>query len=99
LFTGDRFSAATMYDSGFLNYVVPKQDVVPKARMLAGSVAGKSLPAIKARKRVSVALEGATWTDAYRLAQVASADLTEGRDGQEGVAAFLEQRPAHYQDR
>jgi enoyl-CoA hydratase/carnithine racemase len=98
LFTGDRFTAASMYDAGFLNYVVAKDEVVPKARALAASIARKSLPAIRARKRVSVALEGANWTDAYRLAQAASAELTDGHDGQEGVAAFLEQRPARYED-
>jgi enoyl-CoA hydratase/carnithine racemase len=98
LFTGARFSAASMYESGFLNYVVPAAEVVPKARALAELIAPKSLPAIKARKRVSVALEGASWFDAYQLAQDASGELTDGRDGQEGVAAFLEQRTAHYRD-
>lgn len=98
LFTGARFGADDMLACGFLNYVLPKEDVVPKARALADSIAAKSLPAIKARKRVSVELEGRTWRDGYLLAQAATADLTAGRDGDEGVAAFLEGRPAQYKD-
>jgi enoyl-CoA hydratase len=98
LYTGRRFSAAELRESGFFNYVVRREDVLPTSLELARLVAAKSLPAIKARKAVSNALEGLTWMDAYLLAQRATAELTDGRDAQEGVRAFLEHRDARLAD-
>ncbi len=98
LYTGRRFSASELRETGFFNYIVPCDDVVAKAQELAGLIAQKSLPAIQARKRVSTAIEGVGWTDAYLVAQEASAALTAGRDGDEGVRAFLEHREATYRD-
>jgi len=72
--------------------------VVPKAIEIAGLIAQKSLPAIKARKATSNALEGLSWYDAYLLSQRASASLASGEDGQEGVRAFLERREPRFRD-
>jgi enoyl-CoA hydratase len=98
LYTGRRFSAAELSDTGFFNYVVPRDEVVPKAIEIAGLIAQKSLPAIKARKATSNALEGLSWYDAYLLSQRASASLASGEDGQEGVRAFLERREPRFRD-
>jgi enoyl-CoA hydratase/carnithine racemase len=99
LYTGRRFSAEELRDTGFFNYIVPRDEVVVRAGELAELIARKSLPAVQARKRVSTASEGLVWTDAYLLAQDATAALTSGRDGDEGVHAFLEHRSADYRDR
>lgn len=99
LYTGRRFTATELAPTGFFNYVVPPREVLPKAMELARVVAGKSLPAVKARKLTSNALEGLSWHDAYLLAQRSSAALTAGQDGQEGVRAFLEGREARFADR
>jgi enoyl-CoA hydratase/carnithine racemase len=89
LFTGGRYPAAVMQGSGFLNHVVPHDAVARRARAIAEQIASKSLAAIRARKRVSIALEGSTWSEGYLLAQQASAALTRQGDGRKGVAAFL----------
>jgi enoyl-CoA hydratase/carnithine racemase len=99
LYTGRRFSADELRETGFFNYIVPRHEVLPKALELAHLIAKKSLPAIKARKLTSNAIEGLTWMDAYLLAQAASAELTDARDAQEGVRAFLEHRDARVVDR
>lgn len=99
LFTGRRFTAEEMRLAGYLNAVVPREDVTAKARELARTIAAKSLPSLKATKRVQVAIEGMDWPDAYLLAQQASADLTAGPDAAEGVAAFLEGRTPRLVDR
>ena len=99
LFTGRRFSAGELEPSGFFNCVVPRQSVLPKALELAGEIAAKSLPAIRARKRASTRIEGKGWVDAYLDAQRLSAELTAGADGADGVAAFLDKRPAAYRDK
>lgn len=92
LFTARRFSADEMRAGGFLNAVVPRAEVAAKARELALMMAAKSLPSLKATKRVQVAIEDLPWRQAYLIAQEASAVLTGGPDAAEGVAAFLEGR-------
>ncbi len=98
LYTGRRFSAGELREAGFLNHVVARDEVVPRSLELARLIAAKSLPAVKARKAVSNALEGLSWMDAYLLAQKATGQLTDGHDAQEGVRAFLEHRDAHLED-
>lgn len=92
LFTGRKFTAQELEPTGFFNYVVPRHEVMPKAMELASLIARKSLPAVRARKLASVAMEGRTWMEAYLDAQAMSADLVAGADSGEGVRAFLEHR-------
>ncbi|MDB6085886.1 MAG: enoyl-CoA hydratase [Gammaproteobacteria bacterium] len=99
LFTGRKFTARELEPSGFFNYVLPRDQVLAKAMELAGLVARKSLPSIKARKAASVALEGRTWMQAYLDAQQLSAELVATADGREGVNAFLEHRAPCLKDR
>lgn len=98
LFTGSRFMARELEPTGFLNYVVEREDVLPTAMDIARRIAGKSLPAIIARKQACIASEGLSWTDAYHAAQALSGRLAGGTDGAEGVAAFLEKRSASFGD-
>ena len=98
LFTGRKFSAQELEPTGFFNYVVPRHEVLPKALELASLIARKSLPAVRARKLASVALEGRTWMEAYLDAQALSADLVAGEDSGEGVRAFLEHRAPKFVD-
>lgn len=99
LFSGARFTAAELEGTGFFNYVLPPEEVVPRAMDLARRIATKSLPSIKARKVASSRLEGKTWTEAYLDAQSFTAVLTAGKDGAEGVRAFLDGREPRYRDR
>ena len=98
LFTGRKFTALELEPTGFFNYVVPRHEVLPKALELASLIARKSLPAVRARKLASVALEGRTWMEAYLDAQALSADLVAGEDSGEGVRAFLEHRAPKFVD-
>ncbi|MFT3965822.1 MAG: enoyl-CoA hydratase/isomerase family protein [Sphingobium sp.] len=98
LFTGAKFTAAELEPTGFFNYVVPAEEVVPRALDIARRIASKSLPSIRARKVASGRLEGMSWSDAYLDAQSLTAILTEGRDGAEGVRAFLDGREPRYSD-
>ena len=98
LFTGRKFTALELEPTGFFNYVVPRHQVLPKALELASLIARKSLPAVRARKLASVALEGRTWMEAYLDAQALSADLVAGEDSGEGVRAFLEHRAPKFVD-
>ena len=98
LFTGRKFTAQELEPTGFFNYVVARDEVLPKALELASLIAKKSLPAVRARKMASVALEGRTWMEAYLDAQALSASLVAGEDSGEGVRAFLEHRKPRFVD-
>jgi len=98
LFTGQRFTARELEPTGFFNYVLPREEVLPRALALAATIAGKSLPSIRARKTASASLEGRSWMDAYLDAQRLSAQLVAGADSGEGVRAFLEHRDPAYRD-
>lgn len=98
IYTGRRFTAREMMDAGFLNYVLPEDEVLPKAREVASLIARKSLPALKANKSANNAVEGLPWREAYKYTNPISADLTTSSDAKEGIKAFLDGRPAHYQD-
>jgi enoyl-CoA hydratase/carnithine racemase len=99
LYTGRKFSAGELEATGFFNAVVEPEQVMPKALELAAQIASKSLPALRARKAASVALEGKGWMQAYLDAQAMSAQLVAKADSAEGVRAFLERRPPQLQDR
>lgn len=99
LYTGRRFGAAEMHRAGFLNDVVTRERVLERSLELARAVAVKSLPALKARKKVFTRTEGMSWHESYLVAQAASAELVGGQDAGEGVTAFLEHRAAKVVDR
>ena len=97
-FTGQAFTARELEPTGFFNYVVARDQVLPRAYEIARRVAGKSLPAIRARKLTGVSLEPRSWMDVYLDAQSRSGLLVAGEDAEEGVRAFLDGRPAEYRD-
>lgn len=97
-FTGRPITAQRMLAGGFLNEVVPRQDVLAVALTMAQDIAAKSMPALRARKRAFVSHEALSWLDAYKLAQGFSAELVALRDSGEGVNAFLEGRSATVSD-
>ena len=99
LFSGARFTARELESTGFFNYVLPSDAVLPRVMALARQIARKSLPSVRARKIASSRLEEMSWSDAYRDAQEFTAALTAGRDGGEGVRAFLDHRDPEYRDR
>jgi enoyl-CoA hydratase/carnithine racemase len=97
-YTGRRFTSAEMKDTGFLNYVLPKAEVMPKAMEIARLIAAKSLPALKETKKANNHAEGMDWQSAYKATNTTSADLTVTKDAKEGIRAFLSARPPEYSD-
>lgn len=98
LYTGRRFMADELRDTGLFNYIVPKDRVMSKAMELAEVIANKSLPALKANKINTNASESMTWQEAYKMTQETSARLTITNDAKEGIRAFLEKREPVYTD-
>lgn len=97
--TGRRFTAEELRETGLFNYVVPKDEVIPKAMEVARIIAKKSLPALKFNKMTMNLAETMPWQSAYSMTVPISAHLTAGSDSKEGIRAFLEKREASYSDR
>jgi enoyl-CoA hydratase/carnithine racemase len=98
IYTGRRFMADELKDTGFFNYIVPQAEVMPKSREIAEIIAKKSLPGLKANKVTTNASESMSWTEAYKLTQEGSAKLTITADAKEGIRSFLEKRAPAYSD-
>jgi enoyl-CoA hydratase/carnithine racemase len=98
MYTGSRFTAEQLRHTGMFNYVVPRDQVLPKAMEIARTIAKKSLPALKANKLCTNATESLSWNDGYKMTQQYSAKLTITKDAKEGINAFLEKRQPRYSD-
>lgn len=99
IYTARRFTAAELEPTGYFNYLVPREEVFPKAMELAARIAQRSLPALRAAKVCNNAAESMAWDEAYLMSQSYSAKLTAGSDSKEGIRAFLERREPSFQDR
>ncbi len=99
LLTGDLISAADAYRIGLVNQVVPAGSELDAALALGRKIAGKSSHVVKIGKeafyrQLEMGLEGA-----YRYtADVMVKNMLAG-DAEEGIAAFIEKRPPHWQDK
>ena len=90
--TGDAISARTAYDWGFINAVVPDEDLDTAVidlltRATRGSKESKALG-----KRAYYSQVGMDEASAYEFASAVMADAVISDPAQEGISAFLEKR-------
>ena len=99
LFTGDMIDAAEAFRLGLINRVVPRAELAAAARELAAKIAGKGAVAIALCKdAVNNGMEmESDKACRYEADQFALCFATA--DQKEGMAAFLEKRPANFQGR
>ena len=96
IFTGRRFPATELKDTGLCDYLLPRDQVVPKSLEIAELIAAKSFTALQAVKRCANAVQDMTFADAMKFTQEEAARLTAGPDSKEGIKAFLEKRDPAY---
>ncbi len=98
LLTGRTFDGQAMRELGVCRHVLPNDEVLPAALDLAGDIAANTAPLSVA---VSKALLWDTWDrtrpEVERLETALHHHLMAHPDAREGVVAFLERRPAHWQ--
>jgi enoyl-CoA hydratase/carnithine racemase len=90
---GQRLPAAQAWELGLVNEVVPAGACRERALELAGQLAGSSASALAATKEL---VSGAERALAYSDERAALMELFTSVDGIEGVAAFVQKRPAQF---
>jgi enoyl-CoA hydratase len=99
LLTGDLIDAAQAEAIGFLNYVVPADEVMGKATEIAEKIARNGPIAVKAIRKSARACLGLAEHEALKLESEISGPVFLTEDAKEGPRAFMEKREPSYQGR
>ncbi len=95
LFTGEHFDAQEAYRIGFVNRVVPQDELLDSARGLAETLAAQSPLSMRALNEALLASTRCRWAKAcdwrafFRI-------VGDTHDAKEGMRAFVEQRPPEF---
>ena len=95
-FTGELIAADDALRMGLVNVVVPHADLMTKVRAVAEKIASKGPLAIAQCKRVLLRGADVPLTTANELEAQAFASLFGSLDQKEGMAAFIQKRPAKF---
>lgn len=99
IFTGDMISAAEAYRIGLVDEVYPPEELMDKAMEMAKKIAAKSAPSIKLAKELinrGLDINLSTGCDLERN----SFGVNFGyADVKEGLKAFMEKRPAKFENK
>ena len=96
LLTGEPIDSVTALDWGLVNEVVPAADLDRATDHLVGQIVRFSPHVIGLGKRAFYDQIERAEPDAYALVQPVMAANAADADAQEGIAAFLEKRPAEW---
>jgi enoyl-CoA hydratase len=93
LFLGDDFDADVARDLGIVNHVVPDDQVMDKAREIAGKLAKKSPTVMKLGRDAYMRANDLDYRRGIENMAETMRNIVATEDSQEGLAAFVEKRP------
>ncbi|MFL5801634.1 MAG: enoyl-CoA hydratase/isomerase family protein [Roseiflexaceae bacterium] len=96
IFSGARIDAATAERWGLVNEVVPRAELLDRARSLAEKIAANAPISVQIAKQV---IDGAGSAACAALEALAGALAATTDDAREGLASFRERRPPQFNDR
>lgn len=96
LLTANDFSAGTLYEWGFLNRVVPREQLMSTALSLAEAIAGNGPLAVQGILRCLRETRDMTSVQAFRREIEIGMPIFASEDAREGVRAQMERRPARF---
>ncbi|TVS15651.1 MAG: enoyl-CoA hydratase/isomerase family protein [Gammaproteobacteria bacterium] len=96
IFTGRTLTAEACREMGLVAHVVPHDEVAAKARALAGDIAANAPLAVQASKRMMRMGMNETFNDHVHHVFLQLLPLFRTEDFKEGMASFLEKRPANF---
>ena len=91
---GHRFPAAEAVRMGLINSAVPAAELDAEIALIVADLLAGEPHAIAAAKQLMVVVPTLSETDAFRWTAELSARLFASDEATEGMAAFLEKRPA-----
>ena len=97
--TGERISAATAESWGFVNRVVPADEVRDRAHAWAAEIAGWSPLVMRLGRDAFYAVDSLDYETALRYLQAQLTVVSMTEDFREGVTAFLEKRAPDFRGR
>ncbi len=93
IFTGARVDAATAERWGLINEVMPRAELLARARSLAEAIAANAPVSVQIAKQV---IDGASDAAGVALEALAGALTATTDDAREGLASFRERRPPQF---
>lgn len=99
LFTARTLTAAQSLDLGLVSQVVPRDELMETANSLATEIAANAPLAIRASKRLMRHAMTEGLEDHVQRQYLALLPLFASQDFREGLASFLEKRPADFEGR
>ncbi len=96
LLIGDSFTAREALDMGLLNYVVPREQLMDKARELAFKLAENGPLAVRKIKEGVVRSSGRPLDEALQIENEVSVAVMTSQDAREGPRAFKEKRKPRF---
>jgi enoyl-CoA hydratase/carnithine racemase len=99
IFAARTLTAAEALDLGLVSDVVPRDDLFDTAMSLAGEIAANAPLAIRAAKRMMRHAMTEDFEDHVQRQYLALLPLFQSKDFREGLASYLEKRPADFQGR
>jgi enoyl-CoA hydratase/carnithine racemase len=99
IFTGRTLSAKESLALGLTNEVVPDAELMPRARAVAAEIAANAPLAVQASKRMMRAGLSESFGDHVHHVFLQLLPLFRTEDFREGMASFLDKRPAEFKGR
>jgi enoyl-CoA hydratase/carnithine racemase len=96
--TGYRVPASELYRLGIIEACTSPEELMPTAMAMARDIARKSAYAIRMSKRTLNTIDNLSLRDGYRFEQNMTAEVSLHKDSKESMTAFVEKRPATYDD-
>jgi enoyl-CoA hydratase/carnithine racemase len=99
IFTGRTLSAADSLALGLASEVVPDAELMDRARAVAAEIAANAPLAVQSAKRLMRMGMEETFNDHVHHVYLQFLQLVRTQDFREGMASFLEKRPADFHGR